>query len=374
MSHDHDHHEGCACEKSIDAAPLTAAEQAAIAGDPATGSLAKALKGGFAFLKIVMLVLLLFFILDRFRSVSEGEIMVIERFGAFLTDDRGQIKVFAPGKMYFLFPAPIDRPVVLRASEVKELDLATAFYPRVGAEQSIGEALPNTDELDPLLDGYNLTGDLNLLHTRWKVKYRISDYRDYLLATQNGDPTALLAAAVENAILRNVAATTVDDAYYNDHRGLFERIDDETRAQLAEMKLGIDLDGSIANQSLRPPGPANAAFNQVTSSLSERKKLVDEARKNAATILQEAATEALQINHDALEYKTAVVADAKANAARIRDLQAKFPGDAAGLNLYLSQYRYDRLVDILAPARVYLLRKGQNVFWTAPTPEYLDEP
>ena len=57
----HEHHDGCACEACVDAAPLTAEEQAAIAQDPAAGSLAKALKGGFFFLKIAMAVLLLFF-------------------------------------------------------------------------------------------------------------------------------------------------------------------------------------------------------------------------------------------------------------------------------------------------------------------------
>jgi regulator of protease activity HflC (stomatin/prohibitin superfamily) len=320
-----------------------------------------------------MAILVVFFIFDRFRSVNEGEVMVIERFGAFLKDDSGAVRIFEPGRMYFLWPAPIDKPVVLRASESKEIDLNTAFWPRVSLEQAANsESLPPTDDLDPLLDGYNLTGDLNILHTRWKIKYRITNYYDYLTATRGADPTPLLSSIVRNAVIRHVAGISVDDAYYGDHRALFARINDTAQEELEKMKLGISIDGSITNQSLLPPGPAQGAFNQVTSSLSERKKLVDDARKEASATARTAETEALNIENDALQYKAAVVADAKANAGRIRELQARFTNDAAGLQLYLTQYRYDRLLEALSSARVYVLRPSdKNVFWLAPLADYL---
>lgn len=371
----HEHHDGCACEACVSATPLTAEEQAAIAQDPAAGSLAKALKGGFFFLKIAMAVLLLFFVLDRFRSVNEGEVMVVERFGAFLTDDSGAVRVFEPGRMYFLWPEPFDRAIVLRTAEVKTLELGEPFWPRVSAEEALKEeTLPQKEDLDPVQDGYNLTGDLNLLHTKWKVQYRISNYRDYLLATQKHDPEKLLAAVVRSAVIRNFAGVTVDDAYHDSGKRsqLFARIDEEVRERLARLALGVELDGGIANQQILPPGFAQTAFIKVNDSQTERKKLVDEARKQESAIHKEAETEALVIRNEALQYRTAVVSRAQADAARVRELSARFTGDPEGLRIYLDQYRYDRLRSALAAARLYFLRDGQNVFWTSPSPEYMD--
>lgn len=373
--HDHDH-SGCACQAHVDASPLTAEEQAAIAGDPAAGSLAKALKGGFFFLKAAMLVLAVFFVLDRFRSVNEGEVLVVERFGAFLTDGRGDIRVFEPGRMYFFWPEPIDKTIVLRTAEVKTLELGAPFWPRVSAEEALDkETLPQKEELDPLLDGYNLTGDLNILHTRWKIQYRIANYRDYLLASRKNAPEKLLAAVVRAAVIRNFAGVSVDDAYHDSGRrsALFARIDEEIRTRLAGMRLGVELDGGIANQQILPPGSAQTAFIKVNNSQTERKKEIDEALKKASAIRQQAETEALVLRNEALQYRTAVTARAQADAARVREIAARFVDDPQGLRIYLDQYRYERLREALAAARLYFLRDGNNIFWTSPTPEYVEE-
>ena len=375
-SHEHEHHhEGCACQACVDARPLTADEQTALARDPAAGSLAKALKGGFFFLKIAMLVLLLFFVLDRFRSVNEGEAMVIERLGKFLTDEHGAIRVFEPGRMYFLWPEPFERAIVMRTSEVKTLELGAPFWPRVSTAEALNtDTLPQKEELDPVQDGYNLTGDLNILHTRWKIQYRISNCRDYLLATRKNSPEKILAAVVRSAIIRNFAGVTVDDAYHDSGKrsALFARIDEEIQQRLDSLALGVSLDGGIANQQILPPGSAQTAFIKVNDSQTERKKLIDEARKKESAILQAAETEALDIRNDAERYRTAVVSRARADAARVRELSSRFVNDELGLQIYLNQYRYDRLSAALAASRLYFLRNGQNIFWTSPTPEYID--
>ena len=130
--------------------------------------------------------------------------------------------------------------------------------------------------------------------------------------------------------------------------------------------------GGIANQQILPPGFAQTAFIKVNDSQTERKKLVDEARKQESAIHKEAETEALVIRNEALQYRTAVVSRAQADAARVRELSARFTSDPEGLRIYLDPYRYDRLRSALAAARLYFLRDGQNVFWTSPSPEYMD--
>lgn len=358
----------CACRQHIDHTPLTTAEQHALHREVEIGSLATALKGGFFFLKCAMLVVLLLFILDRFRSVNDGEIMVVERFGELLNDENGALRIFTAGKMYGLFPEPIDHPIILRTAEAKELNFGLPFFPR--AVSKVSDDFPATAALEPLIDGYNLTGDLCVLHTHWKIKYRITNYRDYLLATQKNDPEDLLAAIVNNAIIRHFAGAQVDRTYHDEQPQLFARIDDEINARLATMRLGVELDGGLANQAMRAPGAAQTAFNKVASSLSEYQKSIDEAHRQSAQIMQAAETAALAINNEATHYKIATVARARADAVRIRELTRKFAGDQIGLKLYLAQYRYDRLRTILSNSKLYFLRAGQNIFWTTPTPEY----
>jgi len=50
------------------------------------------------------------------------------------------------------------------------------------------------------------------------------------------------------------------------------------------------------------------------------------------------------------------------DARRLQDIQAKFPNDPRGLRLYLGQYRYDTLKEILAGTTLFVLREGQNWF------------
>ncbi len=360
------HGEGCACNQFLNADPMTDEEREAIENDPASGSLARALKGSFFFLKIGMLVLLLFFLLDRFRAVNDGEVMLVKRFGAFLTDDSG-IKVFEPGQYHFIWPYPIEEPVVLRLSEEKQIDLGGNFWPRISGDAAVNpeSVIGAAEELDADLDGYNLTGDLNILHTRWKAKYRISSFRDYLLTSAK--PLEEFKAICEDAIVRNFAGVSVDQAYYGDKQALFDRISEVINQRLAQRKIGVEL-VSLINVSLMPPGKTQEAFDRLTSSLSERKKLIDKARTEANTALKEGETEALRTRNAAQEYKVATVARAQADASRIRVLQARFPNDPQGLELFLQQYRYDRLREALAKSRVYVLREGNNVFWTTPGP------
>lgn len=365
------HPEGCACQQHLNSAPLTEEEALAIARDPAAGSLARALGGAFFFLKIGMLVLLLFFILDRFRNVNDGEVMLVKRFGAFLSDEGG-IRVFAPGQYHFIWPYPIEEAVILRTSEEKQLDLGGNFWPRVSADAAVSAetGLGAAEELDPDLDGYNITGDLNILHTRWNVKYRINNFRDYLLTSQT--PLESLRAICEQAIVRQFAAASVDQVYYGDRQALFDRISEDINQHLARTHIGVEL-VSLINVSLLPPGKTQEAFDRLTSSLSERKKLIDKARTEANTALKEGETDSLKTRNAALEYQVAIVSRAKSEAARLNELLARFPGDPEGLNIFLEQFRYDRMRQALSNARIYVLREGNNIFWTGPAPaDYTD--
>lgn len=345
-------------------------EMELIEDNPTSESLANAISGSFVFLKIAMLILLALFISDRFVSVDDGEVMVIKRYGKYNTDDTG-IKVYKPGSYHFILPYPIEEAVKIRTSEEKEIKLNYSFWPRIDAAAALAGdgSLPKSPELHPAFDRYNITGDLNILHSSWIIKYRINDYRAYLLSCTSQKATEeLIQAIAEDSINQIFAGVSVDQAFYGDKQHLFDMITERIKNQLSVADIGIELTNLI-NQSLLPPGFAQDAFDKVRSSLSKRDELIDTAKKEANTLTKNAETEAQQIKNAALQYKVTVVSRAEADAGRIKDLMAKFPNDPEGLNIYLSQYRYDRLQDALKNARIYLMRDGKNIFWTAPANE-----
>lgn len=344
-------------------------EASILEDDPATRSLSEALRYGFGFLKVVMAVLVLFFVVDRFTYVEEGEVLLVRRFGQYLTEpETGALRVFTPGKYHFLWPAPIETAERIRVSAEMEISLDEEFWPRLDARTAARgpDALPMRTRFEPVLDGYMLTGDLNLLHSRWKIKYRIVDYEAYVLAAR--DPERVLRKSACAAIVRNLAGIDVDQAYYGNRNLLFDRIRQDIQNDLApagSFRWGIQLI-SVVNTKFEAPGAAQGAFDAVTTAQSERTRLIEQARTEADTIRQNASTEAQAIRLDAEHYRTMVVSRAAADAQRLRDLLDRFPDDPEGLDLYLRQYRYLQIREALAKVRLYLLREGQTIFWTRP--------
>lgn len=337
--------------------------------DPGAHSLSEALRYGFGFLKAVMVLLLLFFVMDRFTYVEEGEVLLIRRFGKYLTEpETGTIRIFTPGKYHFIWPAPIESPERLRVSAEMEISLDEEFWPRIDARTAARgpDALPMRTRFEPVLDGYMLTGDLNLLHSRWKIRYRIVDYEAYVLAARN--PETVLRESARAAIVRTLAGTDVDQAYYGNRNLLFDRIRQDIQNDLTpagSFRWGIQLI-SVVNTKFEAPGAAQGAFDAVTTAQSERTRLIEQARTEADIIRQNAMTEAQAIRLQAEHYRTMMVSRAAAEAQRLTDLLDQFPNDPEGLALYLRQYRYMQIRDALANVRLYLLREGQTIFWTRP--------
>ncbi len=384
QAHDHDHAgtgpggllPECGCP-ACNPRPLTAEDEAAIAADPAARSLEKAVATSFGLLKLVMLALLGMLVLESFQFVEQGKVGLVRRFGAYLRDDRGEVRLFKPGTLFFLWPAPLEVLEKIPAGQELELTLDQEFWPTVTKQQ---EADPNAPELPPVprlepgKDGYGLSGDLNLAHSRWVIKYQVSDPERYKLTAEN--PETLLRATATAVIFKCLAGYAVDDALVHRSQELFALIDKSVRAAVLDEQgrpqWGLEVT-RVINVKLLPPGNTQRAFNAVTQAGSERKEKVDKAHAEAARILAEAEAQANTVRNDSRAYALRLTRRAGADAQAMQDLLAKYPNDPVGLNVYLEQYRQDVLTEVLAGTKRYILRPGQTWFMTSPTPaEYLD--
>ncbi len=370
--HDHENAPSCSCCSGGDDSEESLA---VIEEDPALRSLNKALGASFLALKLLMIGMIALFFITRVTFVQQGSIGLKRQFGKYLREKSGAIKIYEPGSLVFVWPEPIETLEKLPQSRVMTLKLKTEFWPELPADAAIkSKDLPEKPTLAPGKDGYALTGDLNILHCQWTVNYRIADVERYLLQSQQ--PEEVLRVSVQAAILKCIAAVSVDDAFYRRTGELFDMINRTAREMMQDNDslalCGIEVI-NITSDDIRPPGQAQRAFSAITGALSEKTKLIDEARKFADIMEVEAKGEADRIRKEAEGTSRLIISRAKGDSQRLQDLLAKFPNDPKGLEVYMMQYKYDQLKAILLKAKRYILPPGKNWLMVSPAPQdYLD--
>src|SRR5690606_23134557 len=95
--------------------------------------------------------------------------------------------------------------------------------------------------LRPGQDGYALTGDANLLHHRWAVRFTISDPYRYTFG--HVQPGETLLDELDRAIVRVSARFPIDEALRTNLAGFRDAVETELRGRVAEIDLGIRLQG-----------------------------------------------------------------------------------------------------------------------------------
>ena len=144
--------------------------------DEANQSLADALRSSFSILKGIMMVLIVLYLFSNVRKIEPHEQALCLRLGALLPG------VHDPG-LVWSFPFPIDEIVPLPTKKSNELLIDSHTFRRRRGEETMSLAFLSRSSsagLDPALDGALLTADAGLVHTRWKVTYKIDDVGNFV--------------------------------------------------------------------------------------------------------------------------------------------------------------------------------------------------
>jgi len=240
--------------------------------------------------------------------------------------------------------------------------------------------------LDPITDGYCLTrsekqtdalsgsdgSDYNIIHSKWQLRYRIKDPEQFFrnVFVKNLKPgdsyfdimtesiTPLLKNLLENAVVTAMVNYTIDEAVKSQDRIpkhvkrlLTEKLDNMKSGETKNM-CGIEIE-SVLLTNITWPRQVNDAFRAAHNASSDSRTAVSNAGTYAQNKLNEAAgpvaeqlyaalgdanvadevVEALwarvagdaqQKIFDAMEYRTKVVAAAKANADYFRSLLPEY--------------------------------------------------
>jgi membrane protease subunit HflK len=210
--------------------------------------------------------------------------------------------------LHWTWPKPIAEVVRLKTERVATLT-TTAFWPK--EDPLAKDAGAPGPTLKPGTDGYTLTGDANLLHSRWAVRYTLSDPETFAFGWRDAAQT--LHDEFDRAILATSAQLPVDQALRTNVEGFRSAVEQTLRARCDVLRLGVRVQG-VDILGLMPPRQVAEAFNAVVESEQERSRRISEARAYATRQTSEARGQAARTLAEGASAKNKIISQTKADA------------------------------------------------------------
>ncbi len=300
--------------------------------DPATRSLADALRITYRILQLGMVALVVVFVFSGVRSVQTTEKGVRLQIGRVDADD------LSPG-LHFSLPTPFGELVTV-PSGVETIKLEGEFWPGVRDEdrKKSPQELKNAPrgKLDPSTDGSLITADGNLAHARFTVTFKRDKVRDYLATVADG---AKAEQMVRAAVMRGAvhAASTVSiDEFLKDQPDAGRRIEsfralntttrEVAQQTLDQMGTGIVI-SELTIQDRTPPIDTIKDFERVQTQQSKAAEVTQAAEQERVKRLSAAAGQAAGPILSLIEqYDLALVAGDASAASLYAKIEAVLDG------------------------------------------------
>ncbi len=253
--------------------------------DAGSRALSEALHSSFGIVKVIMLILVVVFFGSGFFTVSSQERALILRFGRPI--GQGEDQLLGPGA-HWSFPYPIDEVVKIPFSQFQTVTSTTGWYATTPDMEATNSEPPAGSTLNPAADGYTLTSDINIIHVRATLRFRINNPLNYVLKFVNA--SNVVQGALNEAIFYTSARFTADQALRLDILGFKERITARVQQLVEQQALGI----SVEQVDVRaiPPRYVKPNFEAVLSAEVERRQTNELAQTYANKVRSAAHGEA----------------------------------------------------------------------------------
>ncbi len=305
--HPHHHEEPREPDQSLDT-PVDAGSQA----------LSEALRSSFTIIKFVMVILILVFIGSGFFTVGPQQRAIVLRFGKPVGE--GEQALLKPGKLHWAFPYPIDEVVYVSVTGIQRVNSSVGWYAVSPDQELSGFEPPAGPSLNPAVDGYVLTADENIIHTRATLSYRISDPIRYVFGFVNASNA--VQNALDGALLQAATHFKVDDILTRDQLGFREAVRKRITELTAAQDLGIVID-QCSVQSI-PPRQLKDPFANVLKAELMRSKVLNEARSAENQTTNKASADAESLVNLAQSDRARLVSDMAAQADRFNEILPQF--------------------------------------------------
>jgi len=244
-----------------------------------------------------------------FFQVGPSEKAVILRFGRPVGE--GQKALLSAG-LHWSLPYPIDEVVKIPIAARQTVTSNNGWYFTTPEQELSGEEMPAGPSLNPAVDGYIITADRNIVHSRATLSYHIADPIRYVFdfaAASNA-----VQNVADNALLYTAAHYNVDDVLTRDVKGFQDAVKQRADDLAEQEKLGIVIDQCEVQS--RAPRQLQSIFDQVGIASENRNKALLEAHSHENKVLSEASAQASSITNRAesarVSYVESINADAKA--------------------------------------------------------------
>jgi len=285
--------------------------------DSGSQALSEALRSSFFVVKIVMVVLVIVFLGSGFFVVGPNERAIVLRLGRPIGD--GEKALLTPG-LHASWPYPIGDFQKVSITGIQRVTSRSGWYAVTPEQELSGIEPPTGGPLNPAVDGYALTADGNIIHTRATLTYKINDPIRYIFNFVNASNAVL--NALDDAVLYTAAHFKVDDILTRDVAGYAEAVKRRVTELVEKQNLGIVVDQCVP-QSV-PPRQLKEAFNSVLRAEIGRNKTLDEAKSVANQTLSKASADSAARVNKAEVDRALYVNDVTSRANQFQQLLPKY--------------------------------------------------
>lgn len=277
--------------------------------------------------------------------VKPDEVAVILRWGR-LVGATPALQVHGPGLLVAM-PRPIDQVVRVQVRHVWEVKVST-----LASSPDENDTYYNSTTIDPLKEGYALTGDQNIVHVEMVARYRVRDPAQWAFYGPRAED--ILRVEVTAAMVRSLGEMTVDRVLADGRKDLIVTAARRAQQGLDAVASGLEL-SSLELTRLAPPVALSSEFDAVQSAFI-----------GAETRKKEAQTFAEQVVPQAQSAANAAVQSARGDADAAL---ANAKGDAAAFKALLKEYRASPAVvreRLYRDAVERALRAAARIQWVPP--------
>lgn len=257
------------------------------------------LSGALARLYLWTALLFVLYALSGITTVKADENALVLRFGRLAGS--GDAAIHRPG-LLFALPKPFDEVVRVNVRKISEAEVLALGDTR--------QFRGYRSTLDPTTAGYAITGNHNIVHARFKVRYQVADPVTFAFAAKA--PEQLLIDTVTAEADRAIGESDVDAVLTDRRTDLVEQVRIRSQRRLDDAHLGLKL-VAVELASLSPADAVVSDFTAVQSASIKARTAVEDAKAVRAQAVPDAQAQAARKLSDAQSY--AVVTTAAATAA-----------------------------------------------------------
>jgi len=251
-------------------------------------------------------------------TVAPEETGVIQRFGRY-------VRLTGPG-LHFKLPFGIET--------VGKVKTGRNFQMEFGYRTVEAGVRSRFTERGFKEESLMLSGDLNVVDLQWTVQYKIGDPKDFLFQVKDVDSAI---RDMSESVMRRVVGNRLFDFVLTVGRAeIADRVKVEMQKVLDSYRTGIQV-VNVKMQNVTPPGPVEAAFNEVNEAEQERESKINQAQAAYNREIPKAKGSALQTISKAEGYALERVNQAEGEANRFLDVLKEYrqAKDVTKRRLYL---------------------------------------